>query len=130
MLHATYSRSCNVKLVLSRVKSLILLLAPSLPGDFACFISFKINLFNEPFRNTMRISNRLDSSQGRHFVVGSNLGQNCFELKLLVDDKKCHQRTQLNAIAESIQNLIKIGVSYLVNFLWSYILFLKKLLFL
>ena len=40
-----YTRAVvNVKLVLSRVKSLILLLAPSLPADFACFLTTAVFL--------------------------------------------------------------------------------------
>ena len=42
-------------------------------------IFFKINFFKHSFRNTIRVLNRLDPVQARHFV-GPDLVPNCFQM--------------------------------------------------
>ena len=53
-------------------------------GNFACFLSsadfvFKINFFENSFRNTTRVSNSLDPDEARRFV-GPDLGPNCLPM--------------------------------------------------
>ena len=45
----------------------------------------KINFFKKSFRNTIRVTNRLDPGQVRHYV-GLDLGANCLQ-RLLADNK-------------------------------------------
>ena len=52
-------------------------------GNFSCFCCplltfFKINFFKIKFRNTIRVSNALDSDQDRH-SVGPDLSPNCLQ---------------------------------------------------
>ena len=50
-------------------------------GNFSCFfllIFFKINFFENSFRNTARVLISLDTDQTRHFV-GPDLGPNCLQ---------------------------------------------------
>ena len=47
-------------------------------------ISSKSTFLKNSFSNTVRVSNRLDPDQARHFV-GPGLGQNCLQ-KLSTDD--------------------------------------------
>ena len=57
-------------------------LTPCLLGNFACFcrllIFFKWNFSKNYFRNTIRVSNSLDSDQAGCFV-GPDLGPNCLQ---------------------------------------------------
>ena len=46
---------------------------------------FKIKLFKNSFRNTIRVSNGLDPDQDRRYV-GPELGPNCLQ-KLSADDE-------------------------------------------
>ena len=46
---------------------------------------FKINFFKKYFRNTIRVSNKLDPDQARH-SVGPDLGPKCLQ-RSSADDK-------------------------------------------
>ena len=59
-------------------------------GNFSCFCSHlltfsKLTFSQNSFRNTIRVSNSLDSEQDRH-SVGPDLRPNCLQ-RLSVDDK-------------------------------------------
>ena len=46
---------------------------------FCCLlIFFKIDIFKNYFRNTIKMSGSLDPDQARHYV-GPDLGPNCFQ---------------------------------------------------
>ena len=55
---------------------------------------FKINFFDIFFRNTIRVSNNLDSDQDGLFV-GPDLGPNCLQ-RVSADDKSCHKQGKLS----------------------------------
>ena len=62
-------------------------------GNFSwfCFhvVFFKINLLENSFRNTIRVSNSLDPDQARHFVR-PDLGPKCLP-KFSADDNGCKE---------------------------------------
>ena len=63
-------------------------------GNFACFFVvcrffFTLTISKKSFRNTIRVSKRLDPDQARSFV-GPDLGPNCLQ-RLSADDKSRHK---------------------------------------
>ena len=61
-------------------------------GNF-CMLFCRLLIFSKnPFRNTIRVSNRLDPDQARHFVE-PDLGPNC--LQRLSADGTSRQRVKL-----------------------------------
>ena len=50
--------------------------------------NFETSFPENSFRNTIRVSNSLDSDQAQHFVR-ADLGPNCLQ-RLSADDKSCH----------------------------------------
>ena len=53
-----------------------------------CGFFLKLTFSNKSFRNTIRVSNSLDTDQARLFV-GPDLGSNCLQ-RLSADDRSCH----------------------------------------
>ena len=78
-------------------------------GNFSCFcchlLTFsKIKVFKKSFRNTIRVSNRLDPDRAQQ-NVGPDLGPICLQ-RLSEDNKKLLlSRKELNIINETARNI-------------------------